>query len=273
MSTLKIVCPDCGTTLVSAAAMHEGKLVDCPNCRLLFAVTAADVRVYDATARSTGTHSSEVEIGAYQGSIAPPRFWEKKRRRLKRSTAELLTIYFGGAVLLLIAAVVVTTYALQLRDGTGPPGEPAHRPAVVSHPPPPSPAEPRAAANSETPAAAPKADAAPTPATWRDRLTGVWESAAGPRPGLDGTGPVRWEFLSDGSLLTSARDGDGPLASRWQVQAEAGETAKLRVTPPRGADDGGGGALYRVTWLGAGHFLLTSLSEPDVTEAEFRRGR
>ena len=91
MSTLKIVCPDCGTALVSAAAMSEGKLVDCPNCRLLFAVTAADLRLYDPTPRSTGTHVSEVEIGAYQGSIAPPRFWEKKRRRIKRSTAELLT--------------------------------------------------------------------------------------------------------------------------------------------------------------------------------------
>src|SRR5947209_2563067 len=127
MSTLKIVCPDCGTTLSSAAAMTEGKLVDCPNCRLLFAVTAADVRVYDPAARSTGTHASEVEIGAYHGSIAPPRFWEKKRRRLKPSTAELLTIYLGGAILLLIAGVVVTTYVLELR-------EVADRPATTTAP-------------------------------------------------------------------------------------------------------------------------------------------
>jgi hypothetical protein len=273
MSTLKIVCPDCGTALVSAAAMAEGKLVDCPNCRLLFAVTAGDVRLYDPTPRSTGTHASEVEIGVYHGSIAPPRFWEKKRRRIKRSTAELLTIYLGGAVLLLIAAVVVTTYALQLRDGTGRSTAPPPRPAANSHPTSQSRTD-SGTASSETPAAAPKADPALSTAAWRDRLTGVWDSAAGPRPGLDGTGPVRWEFLADGALLTSARDGfdERTLASRWQVQPEAGAAAKLRVTGPRGSDDGEGD-LYRVTWLGDGHFRLTCLSEPDVPEAEFRRGR
>src|SRR5207302_940254 len=170
-------------------------LVDCPNCRLLFAVTAADVRLYDPTPRSTGTHVSEVEIGAYQGSIAPPRFWEKKRRRIKRSTAELLTIYLGGAVLLLIAAVVVTTYALQLRDGTGRSTAPPPRPAANSHPTSESRTD-AGTASSETPAAAPKADPALSTAAWRDRLTGVWDSAAGPRPGLNGTGPVRWEFLA-----------------------------------------------------------------------------
>src|SRR2546421_4228922 len=236
MSTLKIVCPDCGTALVSAAAMSEGKLVDCPNCRLLFAVTAADVRLYDPTPRSTGTHVSEVEIGAYQGSIAPPRFWEKKRRRIKRSTAELLTIYLGGAILLLIAAVVVTTYALQLHDGTGGPTAPPPRSAASSHLTSPPPTDP-GVANSEPPRAARKSEPIHSAAVWRTRLTGVWESTAGPRPGLDGIGPVRWEFLADGSLLTSARDGfdERTLASRWQVQPETATAAKLRVTGPRGA--------------------------------------
>lgn len=270
MSTLKIVCPDCGTALTSAAAMTEGKLVDCPNCRLLFAVTAGDVRIYDPTARSTGTHASEVEIGAYHGSIAPPRFWEKKRRRLKPSTVELLTIYLGGAMLLAIAGVVVAIYLLQLRDSAGRTAAlPTARRAIPS----PIATDPGAATAEPSPAA-PKAEPALSAATWRSRLTGIWDSAAAPRPGFDGTGPARWEFLIDGMLLTSGRDDEGehPQTSRWQVQPEAGAMAKLRVSGTRSADDDEGD-LYRITWLGDGHFRLTGLSEPDVPAAEFRRGR
>ena len=142
---------------------------------------------------------------------------------------------------------------------------------VVISPSSPPPTTGSRAAPPESPAA--KAETAQA-ANWRTRLTGIWNSGIGPRPGLEGVGPVVWEFLADGSLLTSWFDGHlkRTLASRWQVQSEGGETAKLRVTGPRNSD-GEEGDLYLVTWLGDGQFRLTCLSDAAVPEAEFRRER
>jgi hypothetical protein len=137
MGAIRIICPGCEAALSSAEALEQGKMIDCPRCRLLFVATTDDL----SKPRSRGDADCarpQSDVPRHNPSASP---FGRRRRYRRLAGSEFGPALVAGVVILGLAGVMVGVYVLAISRAPS-----SARPAVA----PPTPAAPSSAAVPDT---------------------------------------------------------------------------------------------------------------------------